>query len=168
MHKLNAYFLIEELTQGHALVKHLHGDDCNFAEIGVTNSSEFAALAEKVIRNSTDVRCSREGHLYFLDHSTQTVVIKVPPGVDGEATMFRPNLEGGSDWDTYIAEKIPQKRALRQIFPKSPEVLVQRRSKSGQVSIQNARVAQRQIKIMNDDLLDQAKRSLGRITTKAH
>ena len=53
-----------------------------------------------VIDNADSIRYSKDGRQFYLDSTTQTIVIK--NGVNGSSTAFRPN-----NWSDYVNTKIP-------------------------------------------------------------
>jgi hypothetical protein len=88
--RLNTQLSAEEIASGHALDKHLG----EFADLGVTNKSQFQSFIENVISNPSSTRYASDGRIFYLQERTGSVVIRNP---NAEGTAFRP-----ANWSDYM------------------------------------------------------------------
>jgi hypothetical protein len=103
--RLNNQLLAEEISSGHGFLKHAH-ENREFEGLGITTQEQYQSFVEDIVSNSaTEVRYAANGKVFYLDRSTNTVVIKSP---NGEATAFRPDFGiNGIGWDDFLDQQVP-------------------------------------------------------------
>ncbi|PRA75753.1 hypothetical protein CQ054_22705, partial [Ochrobactrum sp. MYb29] len=103
--KLNSKLLAEEVASGHAFQKHVI-DGKEFQNLGIFTRQQFQEFVESIVSNpSVEVRYATNGKKFYLDNSTNTIVIKNP---SGEATAFRPDYgPNGIGWNNYLENQVP-------------------------------------------------------------
>jgi hypothetical protein len=103
--RLNNQLLVEEVSSGHGFQKHVQ-ENAEFENLGIVTQEQYQSFVEDIVSNSaTEVRYAANGKVFYLDRSTNTVVIKSP---NGEATAFRPDYGAhGIGWDDFLDQQVP-------------------------------------------------------------